>query len=249
MISVLLQGGLGNQLFQIATAYAHSLKVKDRFVLFNNVHFLPLQGSPVDTYKDNLYRNITFVDPMAMRVYDEKAFAYQGIPEERDLCIRGYFQSEKYFKDNKKELFKLFDIENLRGSILHTVEKDSVSLHVRRGDYLKFSEYHRNLPMSYYHDSLNRLKDKPVLVFSDDIDFCKENFKGDRFTFVEGGKDYEDMLLMSKCTHHIMANSSFSWWGAWMSSGKGTIIAPDPWFGPKGPKDTQDIIPEGWLKL
>jgi hypothetical protein len=249
MISVLLQGGLGNQLFQIATAYAHSLKVKDRFALFNNVHFLPLQGNHVNSYKDNLYRNIAFIEPKDMKVYNEQSFSYKDILKEKNICLRGYFQSEKYFKDNREDLFKLFDIENLRSRIAYNVESGTVSLHIRRGDYLKASDYHRNLPLSYYQEALTILKDSPVFIFSDDIEFCKKTFKGDRFTFVEGNKDYEDILLMSMCTHHIIANSSFSWWGAWMSSGKGTIIAPNPWFGPNGPKETQDLIPKDWLKL
>ena len=104
--------------------------------------------------------------------------------------------------------------------------------------------------MAYYNKALDSFpKDIPVLVFSDDIEYCKENLVGDRFTFVNKNKDFCDLMLMSLCKHHIIANSSFSWWGAWLSDSKGLKIAPSEWFGPNGPKDTLDLLPVEWVRM
>jgi hypothetical protein len=87
------------------------------------------------------------------------------------------------------------------------------------------------------------------MVFSDDIDWCKQNFIGDEYIFSEGQKNYQDLIMMSGCQSHIIANSSFSWWGAWLgNNSQKSIIAPSNWFGPKGPSN-YEIIPTNWITL
>jgi len=246
MTSVFLQGGLGNQLFQIATAYAHSKNVGDKLTLENGQHHLPLQGSNVDTYKDIFYKGLDFLDGIDVSgVYHEPSFEYSSIPLDTNLYLVGYFQSEKYFVDYKPEIKRLFDVDQ-PGDML----KNTISLHVRRGDYLNAQDNHPCLSMEYYSEALKEFPEElKVLVFSDDITWCKSNFIGDRFEFVEGQKDHEDLLKMICCSDHIIANSSFSWWGAWLSGEGGKVIAPKKWFGPKGPADSSDLIPKKWKRV
>ena len=253
MISVFLQGGLGNQLFQIACGYAHSLEVEDSFGLQEGQHHLPLQGSRVEMYKDIFYKDLSFVPNITYSsIFEESTFSYSKLPHKKGLYLVGYFQSERYFKKYREEIIKLFNIRKLQQDYkdLYPNLQDSICLHVRRGDYLKSPDTHTNLSMAYYNKALDSFpKDTPVLVFSDDIEYCKENLVGDRFTFVDKNKDFCDLILMSLCKHHIIANSSFSWWGAWLADSKGLKIAPSEWFGPNGPKDTLDLLPVEWVRM
>jgi hypothetical protein len=105
--------------------------------------------------------------------------------------------------------------------------------------------------MDYYRNAIAEFSDDTrFLVFSDDIQWCKENFKGDNFHFIEGEKDYVDLYLMSLCNNNIIANSSFSWWGAWLNNTPNKkVIAPKQWFGKAKQLNTKDLIPETWIIL
>tara|TARA_R110002074_G_scaffold149698_1_gene302405 strand:- start:15226 stop:15531 length:306 start_codon:yes stop_codon:yes gene_type:complete len=101
--------------------------------------------------------------------------------------------------------------------------------------------------MDYYEEALSLLPDRPVKIFSDDPEWCSKNFKGGRFEISK--KDFlEDFELLSKCSYHIIANSSFSWWAAWLSDSK-KVIAPAIWFGPNGPGEAKDIVPSNWTTI
>ena len=111
--------------------------------------------------------------------------------------------------------------------------------------------------IEYFFEGLNYIKQDicnkfNLVVFSDDIDWCKKNLShlNDNIVFVEGNKDYEDLFMMSYCDHNIISNSSFSWWSAWLNfNPHKMVIAPKNWFGPMGPKDVQDLIPESFIKI
>ena len=91
---------------------------------------------------------------------------------------------------------------------------------------------------------------KNIVVFSDDIPWCKENLIFDNIIFIEGNKDYEDLWLMSLCEHNIIANSSFSWWGAWLNENKNKkVVSPLNWFGQQSNTNQSDIVPESWIKI
>ena len=130
-----------------------------------------------------------------------------------------------------------------------------ISLHIRRTDHLTKPTYHPVLPLTYYEEALSKFPtvydscDVPVLVFSDDPQWCNEQefFSGDRFLISEGGDNITDMCLMSLCQYQIMANSTFSWWGAWLSNSK-HVIGPKLWFGPDG-EDPRDIYVDRWEYL
>jgi len=182
-----------------------------------------------------------------------------------NVCLAGHWQSEKYFLAIESILHHEFtlkndlDGENLRFSRLIS-QTSAVSLHIRRGDYVSDPAklaFHGCCPPDYYRaaiDQMRELVDSPHLfVFSDDLDWAERHLvTGCPTTFVRHNgeaRDYEDLRLMSQCQHHIIANSSFSWWGAWLCKNPGKqVIAPKNWFdGAKN--DTSDLIPASWMQL
>ena len=180
--------------------------------------------------------------------YNEKIF---DLPTDKNIDLFGYFQSEKYFKhieDAIRENYEFKDeiIEKAKAIKSDLDLKKTVSLHVRRGDYLQLSHVHPTSDVSYYDEAMTHFDGHTPVVFSDDIPWCKENLSHLNAVFVEGNDLYTDMCLMSMCDGHIIANSSFSWWAAWL--GKGKTVAPKRWFAESGPKDWSDVYCEGWIK-
>ena len=179
---------------------------------------------------------------------------------EDNVNLYGYFQSERYFKHIEDEIRKDFewrdDVKKLCKDMISGLGVDKIiSLHVRRTDHLVKPTYHNVLPLSYYEEALSKLPqvydscEIPVLIFSDDPTWCKEQemFSSNRFMVSESGDNITDMCLMSMCDYQIMANSTFSWWGAWLS-GSEKVIGPKMWFGPDG-ADPTDIFLDRWEYL
>ena len=171
------------------------------------------------------------------------------------VSIQGYFQSEKYFKHIKEEIKGDFEFEeeiiNPCKKMISTVE-NPISLHIRRTDYIT-NPNHTVLDIEYYQKALKQFSSNTtVLVFSDDPEWCnkQELFNDDRFLIAEGNSNYVDLCLMTLCSGHIIANSSFSWWGAWLSNSN-KVIAPNGWF--KGSDsehlDTKDLYLSNWEVL
>ena len=126
------------------------------------------------------------------------------------------------------------------------------SIHVRRGDYLTKPNIHPTQTINYYMDAVKLMSPNTLfLVFSDDIGWCKDNFKDfTNIVFIEGNSDYEDLLLMSLCDNNIICNSSFSWWAAWLNQNPNKkVVAPKLWFGSGLNHNTKDITPENWIEL
>ena len=255
-VSVNLMGGLGNNLFQISCAYAYSLKNKKELFL-NNKKSGIVHGS-LDSYKSNILKNINFSSEQMknFKVYSEPFFNYNEIPFiDGNLLIQTYFQSEKYFKEYETEIRKLFLYSCDLSSSLNNILNNNItcSIHVRRGDYLNYPNAHPTQNVAYYMKALKKIPNECVcLVFSDDIKWCKENFPEieGKFVFIEGNKDYEDLFLMSQCNHNIIANSSFSWWGAWLNKNENKIVvAPSKWFGVGSNYNTKDLYCNNWIKI
>ena len=169
------------------------------------------------------------------------------------MCLVGYFQSEKYFEKNGDVIRELFAIDEKTKALIdekygELLKKKTVAVHVRRGDYLKYSHMHPPCALEYYKDAMEKFpEDSTYLFFSDDIEWCKENFIHKNHIFIEGNEDILDFYLISECKNVILSNSSFSWWGAWLNEGdKNLIIAPKKWFGPESAHDTKDLIPARW---
>ncbi len=182
-----------------------------------------------------------------------------------NVYLDGYWQSEKYFKNVEEIIRGEFTLKkplNIKSEKLkEQIEKNnSISIHIRRGDYVadpKTNQFHGVCSPEYYYKAVKIITEKinnPVFfIFSDDIEWARENFKLNYPTvYIDksfGLKDAEEMILMSKCKNHIIANSSFSWWGAWLGLNKNKIvIAPKKWF--NNPNvDTSDLIPESWIVI
>ena len=252
----LMSGGLGNMMFQVAAAYAFSQNSAHRLV-FNPKHVGTLHKLPT-AYRDTIFRNMDILEEScAFSEIKEASYRYNPlVPVAGDVYLNGYFQSYKYFHDYKYEIIDLFRapgelINKLKSKYPIVDSNAAVSMHVRRGNYTNLSNHHHNLSIDYYKNAINYFKGGNFLVFSDDIQWCKENFIGDEFTFVEGNEDYEDLYLISLCKHHIIANSTFSWWGAFLNENPNKVVVfPDKWFGPANSEyKTYDLFPDDWICL
>ena len=199
------------------------------------------------------------------RVFVEPHFHYDSNFEK--LCspvlLSGYWQSEKYFLTVAEDIRKAFTTEipdNLTHFISMMRETTSVSLHVRRGDLVKnpdVTKVHGYCSLDYYKSAINQMRnsfpDCRFFVFSDDLDWCRENLAGSGdFVYVDGNSGplaYLDIQLMRNCHHHIIANSSFSWWGAWLNPSQAKkVIAPKRWFA-NNRHNTKDLMPDLWLRI
>lgn len=183
-------------------------------------------------------------------------------PSTRRIYIDGYFQAYPYAEGVEEQLRRELTLrEAPADKNIETLEQirsseSPISLHVRRGDYTKIYGGRDALPVSYYANAIEAIREHApnptFFVFSDDIDFCRENLPtGSRYIFVDHNSQtdaHEDLRLMSACRHHIMANSSFSWWGAWLNPDPSKIVlTPDRWLDPNVPHT--DLLPKSWRRI
>lgn len=195
--------------------------------------------------------------------YVENEFIFdKNLLDKDNLYIEGYFQTEKYFKHIRNEILNSFSvsINDYRNEMLIEKMKNEncVALHVRRGDYIKNKKtrkiYGGITTLDYYEKAIKyinkNVKNPVYYVFSDDIKWVQENLCIDSSIIVDwntGKESYKDMILMSKCKHNIIANSSFSWWGAWLNiNSTKIVVAPNKWL---NTKSTPDIYCKGWIKI
>ena len=180
------------------------------------------------------------------------------------IKVNNFYQSEKYFKDINGIIRKEFTLKNPLTLRAQEVSKEisntkkSVSLHIRRGDYIsdkKTNTYHGTCDTTYYKKAIDyihqNLESPTFFIFSDDIRWVKENLKLENAVYVSNPKikDYEELILMSMCSHNIIANSSFSWWGAWLNQNPNKIvIGPKQWLTHKT-ADELDILPAEWIQI
>lgn len=200
------------------------------------------------------------------KYYQEKNFAFN--PKfthlSANIYLKGYWQSEYYFSIIKDEIHAAFTLQpSVYQRALATIEElrkiDSVAIHVRKGDYLiaPYDTYYTNLDSSYYNKAIQLIlsanKAIQLFVFTDDPDWVQNNLHLQMpYSLISSVKThnmYEDFQAMRSCKYHIIANSSFSWWTAWLSDRNGKIVvAPKQWFN-LGPKDTQHLLPKTWLTV
>ncbi|HEU5165062.1 MAG TPA: alpha-1,2-fucosyltransferase [Chitinophagaceae bacterium] len=285
MIISQIIGGLGNQMFQYAAGKTlarlnntvlkldvsafEEYKLRD-FALTNfhtNVEFATKKEINDLLPAHNFEKAFQYFSPLKKRsYYREKEFHFDEkvLKLGKNVYLKGYFQSEKYFlpaKEIIKQEYKLkYSLTSNVNEFANRINNEqSVAVHIRRGDMRSdplTSEYHGILPVDHYQKSVDIVNLKvlnPIFyLFSDDINWVKENLQIPNAIHVSNkitNSPIEDLYLMSQCKHNIIANSSFSWWGAWLNNNPDKIvIAPKNWFN-KGPKDTQDLIPNEWLKI
>lgn len=263
-------GELGNQMFQYAAlrgiceyhGYDYTLPTNHQKVIFLYDCF---KISDLDKKLDH-WSEFERRPPLHPN-FDEDYL--KNFPPEFDVF--GYFQTEKYFKHAENVIRKEYTFQD------HIVRKskeyfnklfftnDVISLHIRRNDFLNHKNddsIMRNLPLSYYEKCLGCFEPfLPVIIFSDDIEWCKQQeiFSGPRFKFSESKDMYVDLCLMTMCNYHIIANSTFAWWGSWLAKSK-KVLAPREWYATKHvkpspwfpyPEDAEwsskDICPEDWI--
>lgn len=257
MITCYLQGGLGNQMFQISAAHALSLDLNVTSMFDFSKCSTPGQGYTSDKYVTNFFKKInnSSLNLNSFIHYHEPKFSYNKLPELDNICLFGYFQSEKYFGKYKNEIISLFSFDEIiKREVLSFIEKIKndkkiTVIHVRRGDYMNLPDFHAPCNIAYYTSAMGKIGDSSFIFVSDDINWCKENFKIDNVFFSDFNSEIHDLFLMTQCDNIIMSNSSFSWWGVYMNDKKNTVIAPATWFGPTGPQDTHDIFSDKWIKM
>ena len=286
MLTCKLQGGLGNQLFQIFTTIFYSLKYTKPFFFLNN-HQLGNgeNGSTIRyTYWESLLSNLKpFLKNMneipQLIFIKEKSFNYEDISENfstnTGIMLVGYFQSPLYFDRYKHMICKLIKLEQKTVLVKNKVKIDfdnisTISLHFRLGDYKNLQDFHPILSEKYYSNSISLILDElssnriykqtQIIYFCEDqdledVDKTIKNLK-DLFPSVKFNRanplleDWEQMLLMSLCSHNIIANSTFSWWGAYLNNNKEKLVCyPEEWFGSKAEHDTSDLFPDDWIKI
>lgn len=231
------KGRLGNCLFQIATTISHAIDNNDSYL------FPPWDQEQNFNLHGCFSTNISY-----QRNYIEPFFHYQKISYTSNTNLSGYFQSHKYFRED-------FVKKLLTPTIAKEISliKDTCAIHVRRGDYVtNFPNHHPALSISYYQKAQQLALSRFYLIFSDDISWCKQNFQGPQYSFSENNLPHADLAIMSKCENGvIMANSSFSWWGAYLNnSPQKKIIAPNSWFGPAlRQHNTKDLYMEDWIRI
>lgn len=191
--------------------------------------------------------------------YGEKGFGFDpGVFNVEDwTSVDGYFQSWKYFKDARNEILKEFafkpHIEKEANDVIAKInDREIVSVHIRRGDYVASPTF-APVGAEYISNALSRFDDKDYnfLIVSDDIPWCKSVFEGDENVFFsEGHSHYVDLCILCKCQHSIIANSSFSWWGAWANQNPNKkVIAPKEWFKPDKQLDSKEMYCDNWIVL
>jgi hypothetical protein len=234
-------GRLGNQLWQIAATIgiADSLNVPFYFPPWVYSRFFKNE-LPQKSY-DELFSP-------RLKTFNETPFVFETIilDTKYDWDLMGYFQSWRYFQNSVDKVKHYFDF-NFETNDLNL---NGVAVHIRRGDYLGQKLYHVCLSeTNYYQKAMATFPENTGFsIFSDDIEWCKTFIKGDNITYVIPTSDIVDLAYMSRHKHHIIANSSYSAWAAFLSDGTGITIAPRQWYGPQAGGHTKDLHPS-WVAI
>tara|TARA_B100000902_G_scaffold59643_1_gene66740 strand:+ start:21363 stop:22220 length:858 start_codon:yes stop_codon:yes gene_type:complete len=273
-------GQLGNQMFKYAALRGISNFLNKDFLMPPSNKFLNNKNLFKVAYKLNLADSRNHVNHVLFEYFNMKSVQKNNIgysdfghsikesgfsfdnrffnKDLKDFDIYGFFQSYKYFSEVDHIVKNDFVFKNnFKNNALKIISKinDPISIHVRRGDYLT-NPNHSALDIQYYERSIDYFgKNKNFIIFSDDILWCKnvEIFQNENIFFADdftGGKEQLDMCLMSLCDRHIIANSTFSWWGAWLSNQE-EVLAPSNWFKNSAYSnyETKDLYPLKWKKI
>ena len=275
MIVVRISGGLGNQMFQYA--FARSLQSRGKHVCMHwHPHHSKSShnGFELDrVFQVQCSDTIPLVSQSLLsrwqawwlrktaRTREVNELQFQAhFLETQTGYLDGYWQTEQYFESIRDKICADFEFKPLTGPKnlelqQQLTQSEACSIHIRRGDYVGHPELGGICDKAYYNNALKEIDARhpqcPLVVFSDDIEYSKDLLQGrTRVQFCDwnrGSDSWMDMALMCNCTHHIIANSSFSWWGAWLSNKKGTVVAPKKWS--RKYTQVQDECPREWLRI
>jgi hypothetical protein len=277
MITCKLQGGLGNQLFQIFTTIAYALSNVTPFY-FLNEHQLG-QGSTTirytywNTFLKTLQPFLKKANKSGLTMLRETSFKYELLPQNvhnTDIMLVGYFQSPLYFENYKTTICKIIKLEQQQQIVKTKLNlafdlKQTISIHFRLGDYKKYPTIHPILDDLYYKKAVSHIHTKQsdiknVLYFCEDEDVPDVaktiNILSNTFPYLHFVRadplleDWEQLILMSLCQHNVIANSTFSWWGAYLNNNQYKIVCyPSLWFGSQAKHDTSTLFPLNWTKI
>lgn len=281
---VWIDGGLGNQMFQYALALkmesmGRQVKIDVTKYAEHHVHNdfeldkvfnISCPFADIDEIKKLGYRKANHLTELLKKtpfgkktIYNNESYTFDPDVLQMDgYYLEGYWQSEKYFSDIREKIldtyhFPEFSAESQKEYADRIKNGCSVSVHIRRGDYLNYSYLQDICTMDYYKNAMKYFRETyeenvKFYIFTNDLPWAEEHFGEKDCCFVKGnsGADsFRDMQLMSLCKHNIVANSSFSWWGAWLNKNPDkVVIAPERWI--NSPSDEViDVIPDSWIKM
>ena len=264
MLTVCIRGGLGNQLFQIFAAIACAIQ-QGKAVRFVYSDISPSSAHRLTYWKSFLQRLLpmTQLEPLHFKRFNEVAeHRYTPFPEfKEDTELYGYFQSYKYFAAESKQICDLIGLEDLRRAVkaeysdLFAGDKPTIAVHFRLGDY----QHHIRLRAGYYERALGHFKDRQYKA----LYFCESNSLADAAALIAGLSekcpniefvrvpdsidDWKQMLIMSLCQNHVIANSTFSWWGAYFAPRGGRTVYPVRWGGFTPASSMEDLCLPEWM--
>lgn len=273
--TIVFNGGLGNQMFQ----YAFYLRLKKEHPL--SLYLFDIEKAQenhfgyemdkvfyIDSIKQarnyrRLKRHWPKLETKFHTIKQEDSLKYSLEPflsHHWGTIYKGFWQSEKFFLPIETRIRSAFSFQEeklndrTKEAAVFLKNSNSVSVHIRRGDYLQHTDVFGLCTKEYYEKALSFIKDNvenPIFFFfSDDIEWAKQNIKCENARYVtwnHGEESWQDMYLMSQCKHNIIANSSFSWWGAWLNiNTEKIVVAPKQWF---HDRNNYDILPKKWIKL
>lgn len=263
MIYSSLKGGLGNMMFEIAAmvSLAHDnndtcgfVNIEPQIAYLNNeTNFNPNMKHA----QEYMYLLQQFKCDLPLSYPQQFSVPYHYVPLQyvKGAFYDGFFQSEKWFKHNRSKVLNVLKQSSEQHQLMLNKYQqvlqlqNRVAIHVRRGDYVTNQQNHNLLGLDYFNAALSHFPNCNYVFFSDDIEWCKQNFTMPNTYFVSD-KDYVEIYLMAEMDHFIISNSSFGWWGAWMSCNESKqVIGPKKWFGPNIQHNTNDVLPETWIKL
>ena len=275
MISTYIMGGLGNQLFQIFTALAYSLNTGEPIIFpYSDQAFGKFTDRKV--YWSSFLSSIQVLAKKMIPKFDmmrEKGFEYKPLTIifGKNVILFGYYQSYKYFEHEYDAIFNMIGLQKKKDYVLDKYKdknydfNDSISMHFRIGDYIDIQDKYPILKKSYYSNALAHIlkvyselkrvyyftEFKDIIEVNNIIIELKKDYPQLEFIYMSQiEEDWEEMLLMSLCTHNIIANSTFSWWGAYFNNNPyKSVCYPSVWFGPSLPHNTKDLFLPSWIKI
>ena len=268
-VGINIHSGLGNQMFMIFNMLSYYIDYCDDYnIYYDNTNFKTERY-----YWDNMFDKIK--DKVSdkcdiVKKYEEKEFNYNNIPEyEEDVVLQGFFQSDKYFKHNINKIKGILDIDkkilDIKNEYPEYFNRKTIAIHFRIGNYYNLQNMHPIKPVQYYLNALKELANKDVMLQDYNILlFCQEvdnNFVNEYIKIInqhypnmnykkvaDNIPDWKQILLMASCDNFIIANSTFSWMGAYLAKKEKLVVAPNTWFGPYYKNNKlHDLRPEDWI--
>jgi hypothetical protein len=253
----LLNGGLGNVLFQISNAYAYSLKYSKEFVLFPDCFGHTTHVSN-QYYFNNILKNIkiqnTLLNSTEYVYVNESDHSYNALSRiDSNVCFKGYYQSYKYFIDYIKNINNLLNVE------FRQTSNNKCAIHIRRGDYLNYPNVYEILDVDYYYEAMNFIgRECDFYIFTNDISWCLNKFKKDNIHIIDEPDPVKSLYQLASFNKIIIANSTFSWWAAFLNNNDKIVVSPNKWFKPEYLKKItkknynewiDDMIPKNWFNI